>query len=892
MSDAAGEFVNAYVDGESLVILRREGGALVEMRKPAEYVNYFRLEDLDAETRRALRSSRFVKGITFEGVSKDKMTGWVRVVWADRESRALIDRPESPLRQKHVRIYEGDVHPVRRYFTDTGSKVQRPRRVYLDIETDSRVPFSEKERMRLLCWSLVDEEGNLVTTGMLDQDTDADEKRLLLELWKALEPFDQVVAWASRWGDTFDFFIILARSKLHRLPINPARWLWLDMLTVFGRMNLAESGDEKVSLKLQDVAMALLGEGKDDFDASKTWQAWAAGGAERERLLKYNIQDTKLLPKIEAKTGYLELFFTLVEVCRVFPDTRGLSPTAQADGFFLRFGRERGYHFPSKPWNDGDEEEDQFKGAYVMEPDVSGITKGVHVADFASMYPSMIITWNMSWETKRPIAINGQIPEGHCRSPLTGVGFATDVKGMLPLAMNELLGLRKFWNKKKSECAPGTPEFHDADRRTTAYKVAANSFYGVPGSKHSRYYDRELAESVAQNGVWLIKQTKGEAEKRGWKVIYVDTDSIYATGCKREEFSAFTDWCNADFYPRILKEKGCVENAVKLAYEKEFERIVFAAGKKYCGMFAHYKGKLATEKSKPEIKGLEYMRGDSARLARKLQGDVIEKLMKGKAEEATEVSPLVDAMRVEVLEGKLPREDVVRSASITKPMKEYAAKKKADGEDAAQPPHVQVAKILIERGREVQTGTRIEYVVVDGSDTLKVIPAEDYDGTNADRHYLWENLVWPPTKRLVEAAFPNIDWTSYDKSRPQKLKKRSSANQESLIASAPVEKPKAPVAPKVNLKRPLAVGSYSGPPEEPYIIQFNATSMDQPTWQKRMRSLKTKLAKYPGESDVRMKLTIPGGGTVVELDLGLKVTKSKQLAEEVLAVLSARHDEA
>jgi hypothetical protein len=105
-------------------------------------------------------------------------------------------------------------------------------------------------------------------------------------------------------------------------------------------------------------------------------------------------------------------------------------------------------------------------------------------------------------------------------------------------------------------------------------------------------------------------------------------------------------------------------------------------------------------------------------------------------------------------------------------------RKKADGGESV-PAHVRVGNILKERGREVREGTRIEYVVTDGSTSpMTVIPAEDYTGAEADRFYLWENLVYPPTRALLEVAFPPADergipdpehdWSRWAKVRPKR----------------------------------------------------------------------------------------------------------------------------
>lgn len=784
------EYVNAYVDGPNIVLLHRdEGGKLKKSLSPAEYVTYLRHSDVPEEMRRQFASSTNVRSLKKEG-------DWLRVGWRDAQVRDMMCRASrggmrSPLAD--ISTFEGDVHPIRRLLTDTGAKIQKPRRCYFDLETDSRVPFSRKEEMRILSYAIVDDTGARIS-NVLEAEENRAEHDLIAEFWAMVAQYDQLIAWN---GDNFDFDVLRARSDQMGVRVNMRNWLYLDHLTLFKRMNSAESGAEKQSMKLQNIAMATIGEGKDDFDASKTYEAWAAGGESRKRLLEYNNKDTDLLRKIEAKTGFVDLFNTLADVCRVFPESRGLNPTIQMDGYMLRLGMERGLHFPTKQFREGIE---QFKGAFVMEPNAKGILRNVHVADFAALYPSIILTWNMSPETKLPVTFSGEsiLPEGCCFAPLTRQAFRAGANGILPTALRELIRLRKFWNEKKAALPPGTPEWYDADRRSTAYKVAANSFYGVVGSPFSRYFDKAIAESVTQNGVWLIKKTIEAAENKwGMKIVYGDTDSLFAWNATRTQFEEFVKWCNSDLYPELLRSVGCATNEIKLAYEKQFDRIVFCGAKRYAGNYVHYKGKDATANSKPEIKGLEFKRGDTAKLARELQATVIDMLMSGQ-ENADQFKGLLDGSLGHILHDELSAEEAVLSKSLTKPLKDYESKLKIDGTNAAELSHVQVAKVLQERGQEVGEGTRIEFFVVDGTPGRPnvVKPGADYGEHDVDRYYLWESLVYPPTKRLLQSAFPDYDWTSgYEKirpARPRVFNRKPVPGQLSFVqdVTAPTAKPR------------------------------------------------------------------------------------------------------
>ena len=764
----APRFLNAYYDDNAVVwVARDRGGSVVLKRMPVRSTVFFAAADVDTSTKHMLRNDSRVTAMRVDGQ-------WLRVEFRDRHFAESVCEA---FEKRGIKTYEGTISPVRCLAADHDVQVARPRRAYLDLETDSRVPFSRKEEMRILCWSLADEHG-VATSEILLDDDDAAERVLLGELWAKLDAVDQVLAWN---GDRFDFPVLLARTKRCGLTPNHKRILWLDHLELFKRMNTmaAESGDEKTSYALNSIAMAVLGEGKDAFDASKTWQAWSTPECLNGLCMvcsscmrRYCEKDTVLLHRLEVETGYVELLQTLCEACGTFPDSRGINPTNQAENMLLRIARKRGHRFRTR-FLSKVAEGGQYKGAFVMEPQSKGVLTNVHVCDFKSLYPSIILSWNISSETRvveplRPMYLKTRPARqsNECEAA-TGTRFRTDVEGILPHAIAEVLRLREHWSRLKDSFPPGTHQWKDADRRSTAYKIAANSFYGIVGSPMSRFYDRDVAEAVTQCGVYLIKQTADKARNAGFFVEYIDTDGAFAMGCSRDEFELFVACCNAELYPKLLVACGCKENNIKLAYEKQFGRLVFVGAKKYAGSFVHYKGKDATADSKPEVKGLEYKRGDSSRLARRLQSEIVGSIIV-RGEGADESLAIVDKWRRHVLVDPIDITDVSVAKTLSKPLTGYTRKTKKDGNDAKLPAHVEIALLLRARGRDVGEGAKIAYYCVDGSTSPKQYkPAEDWTG-DCDRYDQWETFVWPPTKRLLESAFPEHDWSVWDKVRPKR----------------------------------------------------------------------------------------------------------------------------
>jgi DNA polymerase elongation subunit (family B) len=682
--------------------------------------------------------------------------GWTKLLFVDYDSRkrALENNPSL--------LYEADVNPVRRFISDNSRViVEPPKRVYLDIETDSRVRFSSaiEGEARLLSFALVSADRKARHTAVLEDDDDQAEAELWAHLWKLMADYDQVAAWN---GDGFDFLVKDARCAIlakQYKPLSDLFWehkrrlLFVDQLACFRRHHMAaESGDDKTSFKLDSVCEALIHEGKNDFPSSKTWDYWAAGGAKRQELVAYNLQDTELLPKLEDETGYLELQQTIAEVTLTFANSHGLKPMPQVDGYMLRMAHERKTHLPSKKPPTGLEK--KYEGAFVFKPESLGVHRMVHVCDFKSLYPTVIRTFNISPETKGG-AIEPSI------AFRTEVPFDNSIEGMLPAACRAAMDLREYWKQVYKR----EPNNKGAERKSKAYKIFNNSMYGVVGSVWSRYYDVQIAESITLGAKHLNDETAKAARARGWQVVYMDTDSLFVMGCTVEEFKEFVGWCNAVLYPSLLNAQGCPadQQCIALDYEKCFNRLIFPLGnkgtpaaKRYIGSYLHFAFK---PKDKPEIRGLEYMRGDSVRYARHMQKEAIDLLLKGEVT-AEQMHEWVKRKRELFFDAKLDVDDIAKSAGISQALDDYETNA----------PHVRVAREMQERGEDVSEGTRIAYVIVDGRvSPAKVIAAEEFDGTHCDRHFYWNKAIYPATMRVLAGAFPESNWKRWVAKYPKRI---------------------------------------------------------------------------------------------------------------------------
>lgn len=792
--------LSGWTEGKSVhLIVRGEDGRLTMRRLPARWTVF--VTGLSDEDRYVLGRDRRVSGVTLDGpyTRVDCVSRWGR-----DDVIAGIERAVAARDVADVVIYEGDVAPVRRLMSDVGSLEvdPAPRRGYFDLEVDSRKSFDQMRNGEapVLSWAVVDSQGELVGSAVLQSESKRSERDLLAHFFESVAGCDCLLAWN---GDAFDFEVLRNRAAALGVepPVSWMRWTWLDHMLVFKKYNMHsdDSGVAKVSYALNHIAEYLLGEGKVDFDASRTWEAWAAGGAERARLLEYNEHDVRLMQRIEQATGYLSLHFAVCHICRVFPDTASLNATQQGDGFLLRLGAERGYRWPTKQHV---EETARFAGAYVMEPRRLGAIDNVHVADFAGLYPSIMRTFNMGLDTKLTGAVDGA-----CKLPGRDTWFSQGTDGMFRVALDRLVGKRAEYQRAMKECEPGTADHDHYNRLSKAFKIVANSFYGICGSPYSRFFDVEIAEGVTQTGKWLLQQVIEAATAEGFDPFYGDTDSVFVAG-DGEEFRRFVSRINASWADRLAEFGIKKKHYIDLDFEKTFRRLIMVSAKRYAGAFARYKGQDASD-AKPEVKGLEFKRGDTLSIAREFQTEVVLALLESELPPADRMWQVVARWRERVLRGPLDVGDVVLSQSLSRSLKEYSADytrgdcarcgkvfdtgREAAGPDKCQcgearkrrtyPAHVRVALDMAARGQPVQEGGRVSYLIVE-SDGEATPVAVDTPGAfeRIDREYYWQRRVYPPSQRVLEIVYPDVEWA--ESSGGKKSRALEKSGQRTLFDSA------------------------------------------------------------------------------------------------------------
>lgn len=576
----------------------------------------------------------------------------------------------------------------------------------------------------------------LENPGRSPEDCRGRERELLQRFLALLREEDPDVL-VTYNGDEFDWPYLLERARLHRLRVDvgrdgsepQSRSAGLHRaVSVVGRANIdllrvAERDLGEVKVKTLKNVADFLGvvEVQDRVMLRKDRiHAMWDSPAERPRLVAYARDDAR--STLELAQRLLPLQAEFARMTRTpLDEASKMGRGRQVDWFLLAEAHVRGLLAPNKAFV----REDMYEGGIVLEPP-QGLHEDVVALDFSSMYPSLMVRYNVSPETFLPPEIAGAFkPEEVSLAPEVGHRFVREPQGFFPSILQELVAKRRAWKERLKQENPGSAEHRLADVKQQALKVLTNAFYGYTGWAGARWYKRECAEATTAWGRDLIKRVVEEARAQGLEVLYGDTDSCFVRASPR--IQDFVEHANAR-YP------------VELDVQNHFEVIFFTGAKKrYAGL---------TRDGKVVIRGLEVRRGDWCELAKDLQEQVLELVLRRRDPQAA-LQAAKDAVK-RVRDGQAGLEALTIFKTLTMEPEEYKAKQA----------HVHA----VERARRQQPdykpplGAKIGYVILRAKGPLKdKLPTEravlvDFlqPADELDLDYYVDKQLVPAALRVLE----------------------------------------------------------------------------------------------------------------------------------------------
>ncbi|UBB15572.1 DNA polymerase II [Comamonas odontotermitis] len=470
------------------------------------------------------------------------------------------------------------------------------------------------------------------------------------------------------------------------------------------------------SFSLENVSRELLGEGKDIGDEyDKMAEIERRYQDDKPALAIYNIRDCELVLRIFEKTKLLQFAMERAHTTGLQLDHFGGSIAAFSHHYLPRMHR-LGYVAPSV----GDIQGKSSPGGYVLDSR-PGFYDSVVVLDYKSLYPSIIRTYLVD-----PVGLaEGQHagnPERLIKGP-KGTRFSRE-KHCLPEIVTTLWRARDEAKRARNEPL------------SQAIKLVMNSFAGVLGASECRFFNPDLISSITLRGHEMVKATRDLVEKRGYEVIYGDTDSIFiwlGRAHSNEEAHVVAAELAQDinaWWAQSLRQEQDLESFLEIEFDTHYKKFFMptirgsdiGSKKRYAGLSVDAAGNEAMV-----YRGLEMARSDWTPLARQFQEGLLSRVFQG-----VPYRSFVIEYAQSTLAGKMDDQLIYRKR----------LRHRLDAYVANVPPQVRAARIAdaynarMERPLQYQSGGWIRYVITKNGPE----PLESRQSAIDYEHYLTKQL--------------------------------------------------------------------------------------------------------------------------------------------------------
>jgi len=639
------------------------------------------------------------------------------------------------------------------------------RRLAIDIEVftpyRSRVPNPEEAPYPIISISLASNDGlhktlilwrpNVELGGLSELPKDVNieifdsEESMIKEFFRVVNEYPLILTFN---GDNFDLYYVMNRALLLGIDVDSIPFeivrdfigvkhgFHIDLYKFFSIeaiQNYAFEGKYKEKT-LDAIANTLLGISKVEIDTF-------VSELPITKLVAYNYRDAWLTLNLTLFENELvwKLIILITRLAKMsLEDVTRRKVSAWIKNLMFWEHRRRRYLIPNQEdlisikgrvVTSAKVSGKQYAGAIVIDP-IPGVYFNVVVVDFASLYPSIIKRWNISYETIDPQG-------NYCRS----VDLIKDEKGEVihsvcldnPGIMSQIVGLLRDFRVKiykklsKSQNIPQElREWYEVVQR--AMKVYINASYGVFGHSKFPFYTPSAAESVTAIGRYVISATIVKAKELGLKVLYGDTDSLFVWNPSEEILQKLRGW--------VINTFG-----LDLEVDKKYKFVAFALKKNYLGIqvdgVIDIKGLMGKKRNVPKILQETFI--DVVNVFSKLNNtpesmeDVKESLKRR-----------VHELYMKLKEKSFTLDEVAYRTTLNKDPSEYVK---------TTPQHVKAAKQLINNGINISRGDIILYVKVRSKDKVKAIQLAKLDDVDVDSYLEYARSI------LEQVLIPfNISW--------------------------------------------------------------------------------------------------------------------------------------
>jgi DNA polymerase I len=403
----------------------------------------------------------------------------------------------------------------------------------------------------------------------------------------------------------------------------------------------------------------------------------------------------------------------------------------------IREANERGVLTPWRSWRpelfkSARTLHDADRGGFTFAPAV-GVHEDVHELDFASLYPNIIRTRNVSPETVRC--------ECHDGDDVPGLGYSIcETPGVLPEVLAPIVDDREAIKAALRE-TDDPAERERLEGRSSALKWILVSCFGYQGFANAKFGRIECHEAINAYARELILTAKDVFEAHGWRVLHGVVDSLWVTAMPDREQTDLETVAAA-----ITEEAD-----VRLDYEGAFDWCAFFPQRDSdAGALTKYFGRRADADPETDGLGAYKLRGIEARQRSTpdwvvdVQTDLLRVFDRTRSPEA-----VCDRLRrrLRALErGDVPTDELVIDQRVSKPPEAYT--------------HRTRTVAALEQATEawnLQPGQHVEYVVVNDDARGRARVALPDDAARYDTAFYTDLAVRAATSVLAPLGWERGD---------------------------------------------------------------------------------------------------------------------------------------
>ena len=296
------------------------------------------------------------------------------------------------------------------------------------------------------------------------------------------------------------------------------------------------------------------------------------------------------------------------------------------------------------------------QGGMIYQP-LIGLHRNVAMIDYVSMYPAIMVYYNISPETITTNVNNGDIV------PTLSFPINKNIEGLVPKALRPLLEKRSKLKKRLASFSDWSPDIDTYTRAASALKWLLVVCFGYLGYKNARFGRIEAHQAVTAYSREAVLLAKEAAEDMGYQVIHMYVDGLWV---------AHPNKTHPDDVDPLLVEIQ-KRTGLPIALDGIFKWVVFVGsrGNRNRPVANRYFGVFQNEKIK--VSGIDARRHDCTPFVGQSQLAII-KLLANRDDPADALPEAVTYIRhrIEALQqGDIPLEDLIVKQRLSRQLKAY-----------------------------------------------------------------------------------------------------------------------------------------------------------------------------------------------------------------------------